>query len=426
MDGRIRRWLVTPGLVGFVASPRVRARPHPLYRALRAVDRTHHSPLGLWVLSGHEEVSAALRHPLVGNDESKADMSALNTRFLRRGRAAPTAAELEERAAAPFARTVRRLMLFLDPPDHTRLRGLVAKAFTPRRVEAMAPRIEEICHEMLDRRSGERRMELLSDFAYPFPARVICEMLGVPDEDHSLIVRHAPALALAFDPGPMRTPAAVAAADRAVSELGAYLSDLIASRRRQPGPDLLSALVAAEADGDRLSSDELIATVLLLLIAGHETTANVIANSTLTLLRNPEQRRRLQEDPTVERSAVEELLRFDGPVNMAERITAEEVQLGGHTIPPGRVLVLLLAAANRDPRVFDRPERLNLERDPNPHVAFGGGPHFCIGASLARLEARVAVPTLLRRLPDLRLEGPAPRHRPSFTLRGLQRLDVAW
>lgn len=187
--------------------------------------------------------------------------------------------------------------------------------------------------ELLDGVAARRGLELLSEFAYPLPARVICELLGVPAEDHRMIMAHAPALALALDPGPMRTPTAVAAADRAVTELCEYLQGLIDSRRRQPGTDLLSALVAAESDGDRLSQDELLATVILLLIAGHETTANVIGNSTLSILRNPAQLARLRDDPEVDRRAVEELLRYDGPINMAERITLEDVDLNGTTIP---------------------------------------------------------------------------------------------
>jgi len=425
-ERRIRRWLVTPGLVGFVASPRLRSRPHGLYRVLRALDPAHRSPLGIWLLSGQEDVAAALRHPGMGSDEAKADMSAINMRFVRRGRAQPS---LEEQTAShnrPFFRLNNRLMLFMDPPDHPRVRGLVAKAFTPRRVESLVPRVGQMVGEMLDGLAPRGGAELLSEFAYPLPARVICELLGVPDEDHRLIMAHAPALALALDPGPMRTPPAVAAADRAVTELSEYLGGLIESRQRQPADDLITALVAAESDGDRLSRDELLATIILLLIAGHETTANVIGNGTLSLLRNPAQAARLREDPDIERRAVEELLRYDGPINMAQRITNQDVELNGTPIRAGRILVLLLAAANRDGRVFSDPERLDLTRDPNPHVAFGGGAHFCIGASLARLEARIAIPALLRRFPNLAPVGPAPRYRPSFTIRGLERLDLVW
>lgn len=425
MEKRVREWLVTPALLGFVAFPRMRSRPHGLYRALRTIDRTHHSPIGIWILSGHQDVAAALRHPQVGNDESKADLSALNLGLMRRGRSLSSPEHWLAERDRPFYRMTSRLLLFTDPPDHTRLRGLVAKAFTPRRIQALAPRVTEMVEESLDRLAPARRMELLTDFAYPLPARVICALLGVPEEDHGLIIRHAPALALALDPGPMRTPAAVDAADRAILELEEYLGGLVESRRRQPQDDLLSALVAAEADGDRLDKEELMTTVILLLIAGHETTANVIGNGLACLLRHPTQLARLRDDPDVERTAVEELLRYEGPINMTERITRADIELNGTAIPAGRILVLLLPAANRDPEVFRDPERLDLARDPNPHVAFGGGAHFCLGAALARLEAQAALPALVRRFPDLRVTGPV-RHRPGFTIRGLRRLDLAW
>ena len=423
---RARQWLVTPALLGFIASPRLRGRPHALYRALRAVDRIHQSPIGIWILSGHTDVAAALRHPEMGSDEARADLSALNLRLLRRGRPAPDLKERETARQRPFFQMTERLILFMDPPDHSRIRSLVSKAFTPKRVEALAPRVTDMVEEMLAEIEPRRSLELLSQFAYPLPARVICELLGVPPEDHRLIIRHAPALALALDPGPMRTPAAVQAADRAVAELNEYLGGLIESRRRQSEDDLLSALVAAESDGDRLSHDELLATVMLLLIAGHETTANVIGNAMLTLLRHPVELARLRDDPGIERSAVEELLRFDGPINMAQRITLRDVALNGTEIPAGRIFVLLLGAANRDGRCFEDPERLDLGREPNHHVAFGGGAHFCLGASLARLEARIALPALLRRFPAMRLVGPPPRYRPTFTIRGLQELNLAW
>lgn len=425
VERRLRQWMVTPALLGFVASSRVRRRPHGLYRALRAVDRTHESALGIWILSGHRDVSAALRHPDLGSDETKADLSALNMRLLRRGRPAPTAQESVAERDRPFYRMTSKLMLFMDPPDHSRIRGLVSKAFTPKRIEALAPRVGQMVHDRLDRLEAAHHMEVLSELAYPLPARVICELLGVPAEDHPLIMRHAPTLGLALDPGPMRSPAAVDAADRAITELEEYLGGLIDTRRRQPGDDLLSALVAAEAEGERLDRDELLATVILLLIAGHETTANVIGNGLLSLLRNPAQLERLREDTDIERSAVEELLRYEGPVNMTERITSREIDLNGTRIPAGRILVLLLAAADRDADAFERPGRLDLSRDPNPHVAFGGGAHFCLGAALARLEARAALPAMVRRFPGLRLAAPV-RHRPSFTIRGLERLDVAW
>lgn len=426
LQGTARRWLVTPGLVGFVASPRVRRRPMPLYRALHRVDPVHRSPIGVWLIASQPAVAALMRSPAVSSDESNADMSTLRLGLLNPGRRAPSPEELEELRNRPFARLFSSLMLFLDPPDHPRIRSLVSKAFTPRRVEALEPRVHDLVEELLEPLSSRKRMEFLSEFAYPLPARVICELLGVPAEDCQLIMRSAPAIASALDPAPMRTPAMREATDRAVEELTEYLGGLIESRRLQPRDDLLSALVQVEADGDRLSHDELLATVILLLIAGHETTANVMGNGLLSLLQNPDQLDLWRGEDSLDKTAVEELLRFDGPINMAERVTMRDVEIPGGRIPAGRIAVLLLAAANRDPRVFANPHRLDLRRDPNPHVAFGGGPHFCLGASLARMEARVALPAVIRRYPALRLDGPRPRHRSSFTIRGLESLPLAW
>jgi cytochrome P450 len=252
-------------------------------------------------------------------------------------------------------------------------------------------------------------------------------MLGIPAEDHHLFVRHAPAIAIRLDPSPMRTIESAVRADVATAELRAYLDELIARRRKEPTDDLLSALIAAEDSGTSLTHGELVATVLLLLLAGHETTANVIGNATLRLLR----RRDLLDDlaardDTEMNRAVDELLRLDGPVQMAQRITLEPVEVGGYRLPAGHIVVPLVFAANRDPSVFPEPQRVHLDRLPNPHLAFGGGPHFCIGAPLARLELRIAMRALARRLPrNTRMAGPA-QHRASFTIRGLEALPLTW
>ena len=399
----------------------------PMYQLLHRVDPFHRSPVGVWLVSSQPAVAALLRSPGVSSNEANADMSALHLGLLSRGRSAqPSAEELEVLHNRPFVRLAQHLLLFLDPPDHPRIRSLVSKAFTPRRIEALEPRVHELVDELLEPLSSRRHTEFLADFAYPLPARVICELLGVPAEDSEIFMRSAPAIATALDPSPMRSEAGRDATDRAVEELTEYLDGLIESRRRQPGDDLLSALVEVETDGDRLSHDELLATVILLLIAGHETTANVMGNGLRSLLRHPDQLALLRDEQEAAKTAVEELLRYDGPINMAERITTQEVEVPGGRIPAGRIAVLLLAAANRDPKVFAHPTRLDLRRDPNPHVAFGGGPHFCLGASLARMEARVALPAFLRRYPGLRLEGPPPRYRPSFTIRGLESLHLTW
>jgi len=392
---------------------------------LRTIDPVHRSPLGLTLLTRHADVSATMRNPVFGSDEGKADPDQLRvidrvSRLVSRGAS-------DEESKGEFHDLFTDLMLFRDPPDHTRLRALVSKAFTPRRIQGLAGRVEEIVDELLAPGLARGGMDLMSEFAYPLPARVICELLGIPPGDHGLFVRHAPALATRLDPSPMRTIEGLRRADVATAELRGYLDGLIEVRRRAPRDDLLSALIAAEDGGASLDHGELIATVLLLVLAGHETTANVIGNAMQRLVRD----RRLLDDLVAcndgdMKSAVEELLRLDGPVQMAERITLEPVDVAGHRLPAGNIVVLLLAAANRDPEVFPGPHRMQLDRTPNPHLAFGGGAHFCIGAPLARLELRVAMRALAHRLPpSVRLAGP-PLHRRSFTIRGLEALPLVW
>lgn len=422
MYSSVRRWVVTPGVVGFVASPALRRRPDRLYRWLRQIDPVHQSPFGVWLLSRHEDVAEALRNPDLGSDETKADLEALR-------RSLKVTAMLGRRHGAraqggPFATVVSQMMLFRDPPDHTRLRALVARAFTPKRVAALQERVEAILDELLEEPARRGRIELMHELAYPLPARVICELLGVAAGDRPLIVKHAPALAGGLDPLPMRSPEAVAAANTATEQITALLDQLLTARQENPGDDLVSALIEAENDGDRLSRPELLAMLGLVLIAGHETTANLIGNAIVALLRQPEQMARLRADPGLDRTAVEELLRHDGPINMVSRVTLRPVTIAGARVPAGRIVVPLVAAANRDPAVFSDPDRLDVGRDPNPHLAFSAGTHYCIGASLARLEAGIVIPTLCRTFPYLHLEAP-PLRRPSFTIRGYQRLDLS-
>lgn len=419
--GGVRSAVVTPGLLAFLLSPRLRANPYPSYRLLRAVDPVHRSPFGVWVVSRHADVVGLMRHPHIASDETKVDpasftLGPLAKAFERRG---------GMRSEGAFAEAFRRLKVLRDPPDHPRLRAVAVKAFTPQRAEAMAPRIAELVDEVIDRRLPHGRMEVMRELGYPLPARIIAEMLGIPEDDIEPFTAHAPALAGALDPSPMRTDESVRAADRAIVELTAYLTDLIGRRRRAPGPDLVSALATTEVDGACLPVDDVVSIVILLVVAGHETTANVVGNGLLALLRHPDQLRRWREDATLDRTAVEELLRFDGPVQASQRITLETVEIGGATVPARRMLILCAGAANRDPEAFTNADRLDLGRTVNPHLAFGAGPHFCIGAGLARLEARIMLTTLIRRLPGLRLDG-RPVRRPSFTIRGLEALPIAW
>jgi cytochrome P450 len=418
-----KRGAIGAGLVGFIASARVRAHPYSLYRTLGRLAPVHESLLGAWIVTSHAEASRLLRDPRLGSDEAKVDLSSLRLdnpllKLVSRG------GDDERRVHGEFAKRFHEVMLFRDPPDHTRLRSLVSRAFTPKRVEGLEARVGELVDEILERASKAPQFDLMRELAYPLPARVICELFGVPCEDQDLVVAQAPKLAVGIDPTPLRTAESEHEADQAMEVLVSYLETLIDARRRSPGDDLLSALIAVEEQGEQLSTDELISNVVLLLIAGHETTANLLGNGLVALLAHPRELAKLQDDPALDRSAVEELLRFDSPVQMCERITLDHVEVGGQVVPPGRLMVLLIGAANRDRSVFDQPDQLDLGRDPNPHLAFGAGAHFCLGAALARLEGRIVLGTLVRRYPNLRLVPHGARRRNSFTVRGYTRLEV--
>jgi pimeloyl-[acyl-carrier protein] synthase len=421
-SGLPRRWAVTSGAIAFIMSSGVRSRPHAPYRALRALDPVHHSPLGFWLLSGHDEVSALLRNPSLSNDERQVDLSLLHL--------GPFGGQ-EASRPGPFVDLTPNLLLFLDPPDHTRVRALVARAFTPRAVAAFEERLGVLIEHQLDQLVRRGEMDLLADFAYPVPALAICELLGAPTSDAGFIATHAPILAARLDPSPFRDDAVRLAGDASTLVMTEYLNRLIEQRRRDPGPDLLSTLIAAGDDEDRLSHDELVANIILLLMAGHETTANLLGNGVHALMHHPEQLDLLRRNPELGQSAVEELLRFDGPIQLTERIPRQDIEVAGQAVKKGSVVILCIAAANRDPLVFPDPHQLDITRSPNPHLAFGGGSHFCVGAPLARLEARLALRALFDRLPNLRLangrgNGHRQQWRKTLTIRGLQRLDVRW
>jgi len=387
--------------------PEFLADPYPTYHRLRDEDPVHHSPLDFWVLTRYEDVAAVLRDP----------------RFIKE----PLVSMVAARFGVSVPPGVGLSMLDRDPPDHTRLRSLVSKAFTPRVVEGLRPRIQTMVDDLITRAEAVGTMDLIEEFAYPIPVNVICEMLGVPVEDHERFKGWSLDIARGLDsvwlPPESEIPKRSGAARHAI---GDYMRGLIAERRAAPRGDLLSALIAAEEAGDKLSEDELIATCILLLIAGHETTVNLIGNGTLALLRHPEQLRRLRETPGLITSAVEELLRYDGPVQRTARITSTEVTIGGRTIPKGEMVMPFIGAADRDPSQFPDPDRLDLGRTDNRHIAFGWGIHFCLGAPLARVEGQIAIDTLVRRLPRLALVDDEPEHRQSLTLRGLKALPVTF
>ncbi len=378
----------------------LRQNPYPLYQTLLA-----HAPvrwvdeLRAWTLARYTDVVASLTDPRFSADRT-------------------TQAIPEETI------TLAKSMLVSDPPDHTRLRALVSKAFTPRVVEQLRPRIVAIVGELLERMSDRQdggACDVIADLAYPLPVVVIAELLGVPPEDRVNFQEWSALMAASVDP--LVSLDLIDRVEEARDQLHAYLRGIIAQRRRQPREDLISALVAVEERGDVLSEPELVIMCTLLLIAGHETTVNLIGNGMLALLRHPEELARLRADLSLTNSAVEELLRFDSPVQMTGRIAMEAVEIGGQTIARGEWILPLIGAANHDPAQFADPERLDITRNPNPHVAFGRGIHFCLGAPLARLEGQIAVSSLVRRFPKLALAG-EPVRRDQITLRGLKSLPV--
>lgn len=382
--------------------PAVMADPYPYYRRMREEDPVHwNDTVRAWFLTRHPDVVELLRDDRFSADRARSE------RF---------------RPPPPHRRRPGKSMLVLDPPDHTRLRNLVNKAFAPRTVERLRPRVEAITAEILDRIDGGVGFDLVRDFAYPLPVIVIAEMLGVPAADRAGFQQWSGVLVRGLDP-------VVSDEERemvfdARDALLDYLRGVLMHRRREPQDDMLTSLIAAEENGDIFSEDELLAMCNLLLVAGHETTVNLIGNGVLALLENPDQLDRLRRDPDLIGTAVDELLRYTSPVQWTGRVAAAEIELGGRTIQPPQSVIGILGAANRDPEVFPDPDRLDLGRHPNPHVAFGRGIHFCLGAPLAHLEAEVAMPMLLERFPRLRMAG-EPEQRTTWVLRGLRRLPVA-
>ncbi len=394
-------------LAELVATPEGRADPYPRYAALRAVAPVHRSAFGFWALSRYDDCQQLLRHPGVGKDFS----GAMNSMGLSDA----------QRTVQDRFRNDRSNMLVTDPPDHTRLRGLVSRAFTPRTVESLRPRIVAIVDDLLDG-FGAGEVDVVDALAFPLPITVIGDMLGVPAEDRRALrplVRAVTAvLELAI------TPDALAAADVADAQLGAYFSELAAERRARPQDDMLTRLIEAEDKGDQLTEGELISTVILLFAAGFETTTHLIGNGVLALLRNPDQLARLRADRSLVRPAVEELLRYDSPVQLAVRTAYEDISIGETSIPAGSVVLALLGAANHDPARFHDPGRLDVGRDEGPPMSFGGGIHFCLGAALARLEGQIVLDRLLDRFATMELAGGPATYRDSLTLRGLTSLPV--
>jgi cytochrome P450 len=393
-------------------SPEFIRDPYPHYARLRSTDPMHLAPHGLYLASRHAEASLVLRDKRFGKD------------FVERSTRRYGPKIMEE----PIFRSMSRWMLQRDPPDHARLRGLVVKAFTARRVEDMRPRIQQIVDETLDRLAERGHMDLIEDFAFRLPVTIICDMLGIPEDHREVFYTSSRNGGRLLDPVPL-SPAEIAEANAGNAMAQMYFQQLFELRRKNPGDDLTTQLVQAEEDGSKLSNEELTANIILLFGAGHETTVNLIGNGLLALHRHPDQLALLKANPALITNAIEEFLRYDSSVQMSGRVTLEDIDdLGGKKIAKGETVLCLLGSANRDPAVYpDQPDRLDITRPNVRPLSFGGGIHFCLGAQLARIEAEVAIATLLRRLPELRLDDAGnPEWRPTFVLRGLKRLPASW
>jgi cytochrome P450 PksS len=394
-----------------LANPQFKANPYPFYARLRAEAPVWRTTLPdkrvAWLVTRYEDVAGVLRDDTFAKDR----LNAMDPEQLRKTPWMPG-----------FLKPLERNMLDLDDPDHARLRALVSKAFTPRLIERLRGRIETLSEELLDVMERKGGAELVGDYALPIPATVIAELLGVPAEDRRKFHRWSGKLVSVSSGRDMlrALPSALA--------FTRYLRKIIERRRAEPGDDLLTALVRAEEAGDKLSEDEVLAMAFLLLVAGHETTVNLIASGALALLEHPEQAEALSSDPSLTKPAVEELLRYTSSVELAtERYAREDVEIAGTTIPRGELVLAVLGSANHDEREFEDPDVLNLTRDPNRHLAFGrGGVHHCLGAPLARMEGQIAISALLRRFPHARL-AVAPetlRWRRGLFLRGLHMLPL--
>ena len=389
---------------GFIADP------YPYYHRLRETAPVYRTPQGFWLITRYEDASFVLRDKRFGKDF-------VGNMTRRYG---------ENRLTEPAIASLSRTMLVLDPPDHTRLRGLVNQAFTARRVADMRGRIRQLVDEQIDRVIDKGEMDVMRDLAHRLPVIVICDMLGIPEEHRGPFLAASNVNGRILEPVPM-TREEMDQANTNTRMASIYFRQLCELRRRDPRDDLTTALVRAEEAGDKLSAEELESNIGLLFGAGHETTTNLIGNGLLALHRHPDQWERLKADPALIPNAVEELLRYDSSVQLSGRVTNAEVELSGVTIPARESVITLLGAANRDPAQYPDPDRLDVGREHVRPLSFGGGIHHCLGAQLARLEAELVFTALIERLPNLTLpERDTPARRHSFTLRGLSRLPAVW
>jgi len=388
--------------------PEVLADPYPLYRRLRTEDPVHwDSFLHAWVVTRYPDVIRVLHHFSASRTPTPEQLSGMNLSALN-----------------PIAKVMVRQMLFLDPPDHTRLRTLASAAFTPARVERLRSHIQDIADSLIDGLVSKRSMDLVADFAAPLPAIVTAEMLGVPVADHEKLKNWSADFAEMlgnFQHNPDRFPRVLSS----VESMGAYFRSAMKEQRVHPRDGLIHAMMTAEVDGSKLSEEEIVANLIVTMVGGQETTTNLIGNGMVTLLRNRSEMERLRADSSIIHPAVEELLRYESPSQHTARVAPEDLEMGGMQIRKRQAVIAVMGAANRDPERFPDPDRLDLTRPDNRHLAFGWAAHFCFGAPLARIEGQIAFETLLRRLPNLALKPDAPltwRH--NLGLRGLTAVPV--
>jgi pimeloyl-[acyl-carrier protein] synthase len=390
-------------------NPEVLANPYPLYHRLRSEDPVHWDPfLHAWVVTSYADVVRVFQHFSADRTPTPEQLKALGLSAL-----------------TPLAEVMVRQMLFLDPPAHGRVRGLASRAFTARRVERLRAHIQEITDSLLDAVQGRGRMDIIADLAYPLPAIVTAEMLGVPTSDWRLLTAWSADFAQVlgnFQHNPDRAPRVI----RSLEEMCAYFRAAIREQRVHPRDGLIHAYLTAEIDGDRFREEEVVANTIVTMVGGQETTTNLIGNGVLSLLRNPDELERLKGNFSLIPSAVEELLRYESPSQQTARLAPDDVVLGGKLIQKRQAVIAVMGAANRDPARFPNPDQMDICRQDNRHVAFAWASHFCFGASLARIEGQTAFETLLRRMPDLRL-APAPlTWRENLGLRGLTGLPVTF
>jgi cytochrome P450 len=396
-----------------ILKPVNRPNPYPLYSQLRATPVSKQED-GTYVVSTYREIVSLLHDPRISSDERKSTRGS-----------GELAKKIESGGRHPA-------FIFLDSPDHDRLRRMVMQKFTPERVERMHDSVTRLVNRLLDAKRNHSRLDIVDDFAHPLPVNVFSEMLGVPPEDRSRIQAWVPALVRRLEPAFAVSEADIERASQAATEMAKYMSGLITERRARPADDLISELAAmASTNPDsaaavQMSEQELLATVMLLLGAGYETTVNLITNSMLTLLRHPNVLARLRRDPNSVIRTIEEVLRFDPPVQFRTRTTLTYINSAGVTIPKGASVVLLFASGSRDPSRFVEPDRFDPDRTDNQHLGFGGGIHYCVGAPLARLETLVALNTLVRRLVAPRLVNDPPPYRQNASLRGPQHLIITF